>query len=78
MCLKEEEALAQALSHADMGPGEELTPEEEEELRYPGENQRQSSLEQVNAQHNLNTMTGEMTNMMMMMVEMVMQQANFS
>ena len=77
MCLKEEEALAQALSHADMGPGEELTPEEEEELCYPGENRRQSSLEQVSVQHNLNTMTGEMANMMMM-VETVMQQANFS
>ena len=31
-----------------MGPGEELTPEEEEELRYPGESQQRSSLEQVN------------------------------
>lgn len=48
LALKEEEALAQALAHGDMGPGEELTPEEEEELRYPGENDQQSALEQVN------------------------------
>ena len=48
---KEEEALAQALSHADMGPGEELTPEEEEELQYTGENQQRSGLEQVIVQH---------------------------
>lgn len=48
MCvLKEEEALAQALSHADMGPGEELTPEEEEELQYPGGTRQRNSLEQV-------------------------------
>lgn len=51
ICWKEEEALAQALSHADMGPGEELTPEEEEELQYPGESRQQSGLEQVIVQH---------------------------
>ena len=48
MCVQEEEALAQALTHGDMGPGEELTPEEEEELRYPRQNDQQSALEQVN------------------------------
>lgn len=47
MSVKEEEALAQALAHGDMGPGEELTPEEEEELRYPRETDQQSALEQV-------------------------------
>lgn len=46
MSVKEEEALAQALAHGDMGPGEELTPEEEEELRYPRETDQQSALEQ--------------------------------
>ncbi len=48
MFLQEEEALTQALTHGDMGPGEELTPEEEEELRYPREDDQQSALEQVN------------------------------
>lgn len=50
---KEEEALAQALSHADMGPGEELTPEEEEELQYPGDNGQRNSLEQVTVLQNI-------------------------
>ena len=68
MCWKEEEALAQALSHADMGLGEELTPEEEEELQYAGENQRQSSLEQASVQRVLNIMACTTTIMMMMVV----------
>lgn len=48
LSFQEEEALAQALSHEDMGPGTELTPEEEEELRYPTEDGQKSTLEQVN------------------------------
>ena len=47
--LQEEEAIAQALANGNMGPGEELTPEEEEELRYPEDDGQQDTLEQVSS-----------------------------
>ncbi|KAA6429984.1 MAG: DAZ interacting 1-like [Trebouxia sp. A1-2] len=43
---EEEEALAQALANGDMGPQDDLPPEEEEQLGYPEDEPEQGTLEQ--------------------------------
>ncbi len=45
--LQEEEALAQALANGNMGPQDDLPPEEEEQLGYPEDEAQQDTLEQV-------------------------------
>lgn len=47
MMVQEEEALAQALANGDMGPQDDLPPEEEEQLGYPEDEPEQGTLEQV-------------------------------
>lgn len=43
--------MAQALADGNMGPGEELTPEEEEQLQYPEDEGQQDTLEQASTTH---------------------------
>ncbi len=45
--MQEEEALAQALANGNMGPQDDLPPEEEEQLGYPEDEAQQDTLEQV-------------------------------
>ncbi len=45
--LQEEEALALALANGTMSPGNDLPPEEEEDMGYPEDEAQRASLEEV-------------------------------
>ncbi len=47
LVMQEEEALAQALANGNMGPQDDLPPEEEEQLGYPEDEAQQDTLGQV-------------------------------